>query len=127
MGEGDSGLLHLTEEEIATGDVKASAREGGSDNELDELQELTIKKKLLSCIRDGIGAIINYVGSSRNGELHAYYENLQSVGKIVIKNWSRGLFRQNLTVSSSMHYYIKKQIQLQFISFFCLLWSFLLN
>lgn len=85
MGEGDPGFLHLTEKEISTGDVRASAMEEGSDNELDELQELTIKKKLLSCIVDGIGAIINYVCSSRNGELHAHYENLQSVGKILIK------------------------------------------
>ena len=109
MGEGDPGFLHLTEEEITTGDVKASAVEEGSDNELDELQEPITKKKLLSCLRDGIGAIINYVGSSRNWELHAYYEHLQTVGKILIKNWSRGLFRQNLTVSSSLYYYIQKQ------------------
>jgi hypothetical protein len=40
--------------------------EEGSDNELNELQEHTIKKKLLSCIRDGTGEVINYVGSSRN-------------------------------------------------------------
>jgi hypothetical protein len=58
VDEGDPGFLHLTEEEIATGVVKASAMEEGSDNELDELQEPTIKKKLLSCIRDGIGAVI---------------------------------------------------------------------
>jgi hypothetical protein len=66
VGEEDPGFLHLTEEEIATGSVKSSAMEEGSDNELDDLQEPTIKKKLLSCIRDGIGAVINYVGSSRN-------------------------------------------------------------
>lgn len=36
MGEGDPGFLHLTEEEIATGDVKVSTMEEGSDNELDE-------------------------------------------------------------------------------------------
>jgi len=66
VGEEDPGFLHLTEEEIAAGVVKASAMEEGSDNEIDEPQEPTIKKKLLSCIRDGIGAVINYVGSSRN-------------------------------------------------------------
>jgi len=66
VGEEDPGFLHLTEEEIATRVVKASAMEEGSDNELDELQEPTIKKKLLRCIRDGIGAVINYVDSSRN-------------------------------------------------------------
>ena len=113
MGEEDPGFLHLTEEEIATRVVKASAMEEGSDNELDELQEPTIKKKLLRCIRDGIGAVINYVDSSRNWELHAYYEHLQTVRKILIKKCSRGLFRQNLTVSSSLHYYIQKQVQLQ--------------
>jgi hypothetical protein len=32
-----------------------------SDNELDELQESTIKKKLLGSARDGIDAVINYV------------------------------------------------------------------
>ena len=82
MGEGDPWFLHLTKEEIATGVVKASAMEEGSDNELNELQEHTIKKKLLSCIRDGTGAVINYVGSSRNWELHAYYEHLQTVRNI---------------------------------------------
>jgi len=58
VGEGDPGFLHLAEEQIPTGVVKASAMKGGSDNELDKLQEPTIKKKLLSCIRDGIGAVI---------------------------------------------------------------------
>lgn len=66
VGKGDPGFLHLTEEEIAAGVVKASALEEGSDNELAKLQEPTIKEKLLSCMRDGIGALINYVGSSRN-------------------------------------------------------------
>jgi hypothetical protein len=32
-----------------------------SDNDLDELQESTIKKKLLSSARDGFDAVINYV------------------------------------------------------------------
>jgi hypothetical protein len=65
-GGGDPGFLHLTEEETATGDVKASAMEEGSDNELDELQEPTVKKKLLTCIRNGIDAVINYMTSSKN-------------------------------------------------------------
>jgi len=43
----------------------------GSDNELDELQESTIKCKLLSCIRDGIDAVISYVVCSTNQELEA--------------------------------------------------------
>jgi hypothetical protein len=64
LNEGDAGFQHLTEEEIATDVVKASAMEEGSDNELGELQESTIKKKLLSSAREGIDAIINYVGSS---------------------------------------------------------------
>jgi hypothetical protein len=64
--EGNPLFLHLTEEEIATGVVNASAMEEGSDNELDELQERTVKKKLPSCLRDSIGAVINYMGSSRN-------------------------------------------------------------
>ena len=34
----------------------------GSDNELDELQESTIKCKLLNCVGDGIVAVISYVG-----------------------------------------------------------------
>jgi hypothetical protein len=32
-----------------------------SDNELDELQDSTIKKKLLSSAKDGIDTVINYV------------------------------------------------------------------
>jgi hypothetical protein len=40
-----------------------------SDNELDELQESTIKKKLLSSTRDGTDAVINYVDSSSDQKL----------------------------------------------------------
>jgi hypothetical protein len=40
-----------------------------SDNELEELQESTIKKKLLSSTRDDIDAVINYVDSSTNQKL----------------------------------------------------------
>jgi hypothetical protein len=43
-----------------------SAMEEESDNELDELHESTIKKKLLSSTKDGIDAVINYVDSSTN-------------------------------------------------------------
>jgi len=44
----------------------ASAIEKGSDNELKEPQEFTIKKKLLSSARDSVDAVIRYVGSSTN-------------------------------------------------------------
>ena len=43
----------------------------GSDNEPDELQECTIKYKLLSCTGDCIDAVISYVGCSTNQELEA--------------------------------------------------------
>lgn len=65
LDEGSPGFQHLTEEEIAA-DVKASAMGEVSDNELDELQESTIKYKLLSCPGDGIDAVISYVGCSTN-------------------------------------------------------------
>ena len=39
--------------------------EEGWNNGVDEPQESTIKKKLLSSARDGIDAVINYVGSSQ--------------------------------------------------------------
>jgi hypothetical protein len=56
-----------------------------SDNELDELQESTIKKKLLSSARHGIDAAINYVDSSTNKKLQEYYEDLRTVREILIK------------------------------------------
>jgi hypothetical protein len=60
-------FAHLTEEEIAANVGKASAMEGRSDIELYEPQEKsTIKKKFLSSARDGIDAVINYMGSSTN-------------------------------------------------------------
>jgi hypothetical protein len=47
--------------------IKDSAMEEDSDNELNELQESTFKKKLLlSSARDGFDAVINYVDSSTN-------------------------------------------------------------
>jgi hypothetical protein len=49
-----------------------------SDNELDELQESTIKKELLSSARDSIDAVINYVEPSTNQKLQEYYEYLRT-------------------------------------------------
>jgi hypothetical protein len=40
--------------------------EDESDNELNELQESIIKKKLLSSTRGGTDSVINYVDSSTN-------------------------------------------------------------
>jgi hypothetical protein len=73
------------EEKIAADVIKNSAMEEESDNELDELQESTIKKKLLSSTRDGIGPVINYVDSSTNQKLQEYYEHLRTVKGILIK------------------------------------------
>jgi len=51
-----------------------------TDNELDEPWE-----ELLSSIRDSIDAVINYVGSSTNQKLQAYYKHLRTVREILIK------------------------------------------
>jgi hypothetical protein len=72
LNEGYPGFQYLTEEEIPA-DVKASVMEEGSENELDEPQ---VKKKILRSARDGIDAVINYVGSSTNRQLQAYCEHL---------------------------------------------------
>jgi hypothetical protein len=56
-----------------------------SDTELDELQESTIKKKLLSSARDGTDAGINYVDTSTNQILQQYYEHPRTVREILIK------------------------------------------
>jgi hypothetical protein len=40
-----------------------------SDNGLDELQESTIKKELLSSTRDDIDAVINYVRLFNNSKI----------------------------------------------------------
>jgi hypothetical protein len=64
LDEGDPGFQLLTEEEIAADVIKDSAVEEKSDNELDELQESTIKKKLLSSARDGIDAVISLFNKS---------------------------------------------------------------
>jgi hypothetical protein len=82
MDEGDPEFQQLTEEEIASSVVMASALEEGSDIELNEPQEFTIK--LLSSARDSIDAVISYVGSSTNRELQAYYEHLSTVREILI-------------------------------------------
>jgi hypothetical protein len=55
----------VTEEEIATG-VKASVMEEGADNELDEPQESTIKKKLVRSTRESIDVVISYVAFVKN-------------------------------------------------------------
>jgi len=55
----------------------------GPDNELDEPQSSTIKKKLFSSSWDGNGAVINYHGLFNNHELQDYYEQLRSVRKIL--------------------------------------------
>jgi hypothetical protein len=48
LDEGDPGFQLLTEEEIAAHIIKDSAMEQESDNELDELQESTIKRNFLA-------------------------------------------------------------------------------
>jgi hypothetical protein len=85
LEEGDPGVQLLAEEEIAADVIKGSAMEEESDNELDELQESTIKKKHLSSARDGIDVAINYVDSSTNQKLQDYYEQLRTVREILIK------------------------------------------
>jgi hypothetical protein len=57
-----------------------------SGNELDELRESRIKKKLLSSAKDGIDAVINYVDSSTNQKWQEYYEHLGTVREILIKD-----------------------------------------
>jgi hypothetical protein len=85
LDEGDPGFHLLTEEEIVADVIKDSAMEEESDNEPHELQESTVKKKLLSSERDNIDAIINYVDSSTNEKWQEYYEHLRTVREILIK------------------------------------------
>jgi hypothetical protein len=85
LDEGDPGFHLLTEEEIAADVIKDSAMEEESDNELNELKEFTIKKKLLSSARDGTDAVINYVDSSTNQTLQEFYEHLRIVKNILVK------------------------------------------
>jgi hypothetical protein len=71
VDEGDPRFQLLTKEEIAADIMKDSAMKERSDNELDELQEPTIKKKLLCSERDGIDAVISYINSSANKKLQS--------------------------------------------------------
>jgi hypothetical protein len=52
---------------------KASVMVEGSDN---EPRESAIKKELLSSVRHGIDAVINYACPSTNRKLQAYYKHL---------------------------------------------------
>jgi len=85
MAEEDPEFQQLTEAEIASRTVMASALKEGSDNELIEPQEFTIEKKLLSSARGSVDAVFSYVGSSTNRELQAYYEHLSTVREILIR------------------------------------------
>jgi hypothetical protein len=85
LDEGDPGFQLLREGEIAVDVIKDSAMEEESDNEQDELQESTVKKKLLSSTGDGTDAVFNYVDSSANQKLQEYYEHLRSLREILIK------------------------------------------
>jgi hypothetical protein len=69
-----------------------------SDNELDELQESTIKKKLLSFARDGIDAVISFVDSSTNQKLQEYYEHLRTVREILIKEQQQRSVQTKLNI-----------------------------
>jgi hypothetical protein len=57
LDEGDPGFQLLIEEQIAANVIKDSAMEEESDNELDELQESTNKKKILISARHGTDAV----------------------------------------------------------------------
>jgi hypothetical protein len=70
------------------------------NNELDGPKEFIIKAEYLSSATDGIDAEINCVGSSTNQELQAYCEQVRTV-RYFLRDSSRGLFRQSLTVSSN--------------------------
>jgi hypothetical protein len=85
LNEGNPGVQQLTKDDIVADVIKDSAMEDESDNELDELQEFTIRKKLLSSARDGIDAVISYVDSSTNKKLREYYEHLKTVREILIE------------------------------------------
>jgi hypothetical protein len=86
--------------------------ENRSDNELDEPQKCTIKKKPLSSAGDGTRAVLSYVGSSTNRQFQAFYEHLRTVREILIKKQQQRSVQAKLTVSSNLHCYIQKQVQL---------------
>jgi hypothetical protein len=85
LDEGNPGFQLLTEEKIAADVSKDYSMEEESNNELDELQESTIKNELLSSARNGIDAVINYVDTSASQKLQEYYEHLRTVREILIK------------------------------------------
>jgi hypothetical protein len=87
MSHSDCALINCAERETEHV-IKDSAMEEESNNELD-VQEPTIKKKLLSSARDGTDAVINYVDSSTNKKLQQYYEHLRTVREILIKEQQR--------------------------------------
>jgi hypothetical protein len=121
---------HMTGEEIAAGVVKASALKEWSCTEVYESQESTIEKELLSCARDGIDAVINYVGSSTNWELQAYYEHLRTVREIQIKEWQQRSVQtkqENCIITFKNKYsfwafYQWKMYILSFFSFLAFTW-----
>jgi len=57
---------NLTDKEMASDVLRASAMEEGSHNEQYEPQDSTMNNKLLSSTRDDKDAVMNYVGSLRN-------------------------------------------------------------
>jgi hypothetical protein len=108
LDEGDSGFQHPIKEKIATDVSEDSTMEEGSDNEPDELETFTIKKKLLSSANDGINAVLNYVLSSRNQKLRTYCEHMRTVRGILIEEQQQmslqeqlGSFSETETTSES--------------------------
>jgi hypothetical protein len=59
--------------------------EEGSDNEAGESLLSTMKKKFLSCARDGTDAVIRYADPSTNRELQTCYEHLRIAREILIR------------------------------------------
>jgi hypothetical protein len=82
--------------------IKDSVMEEESDNELDEIQESTIKEKLTSSARDGIDAVINYVDFSTNQKLQECYEHPRTVREILIKEQQQRSVQTKLDFSSNL-------------------------
>jgi transposase len=101
LDEGDPGFQQPTGGELAADVIKDSAIKEESDNELDRLQESTIKKKLLSSARDGIDAVISYVLLSTNQKLQECYEHLRTVREILIKE------QQQMSVQAKLDSFFK--------------------
>jgi Trp operon repressor len=119
--EGDPGFQLLTES-IAADAVKESAIKERSDN---ELHVSPIKNKFISA-RDGIDAVINYVGSSTSQQLQEYYEHLRTVRQILTKEQQQRYVHTKLDSSFNLHYCIQNEAQLMHllwlnkcIVFFC--------